>query len=545
MSRFAAQPATTRFCLRCLLACCLLLMGAALPLPVVAQPEGICPVFGCQTDSDLDGVGYGDVVPDGYGCQSGANSCGAGTVQVAGYFSIWHVSYAWSGKQYDNCPDTLNSTQADSNNDGIGDACDPTFDIDADGDGILNASDNCWLIVNADQLNTDGDTEGNVCDSDDDNDGMLDVNDPFPLDSVFLLRKDGTAPRQMQGSSVAMADMNNDGVVDVLVGAPMAMVAAPNSNQLLKKSGVIRIVSGVDNTILRTLIGTAANQQFGTAIAVVDDQNSDSVPDIVVGEPLADVTTVNGSGKTRKLKDAGLVALYSGSNGALLDVLAEGGHAGDHFGAAVAVGDVNGDMQVDFIVGAPRADAQAKDAGHVTVFNGLSNTVLYQRNGEQVGENFGAAVAVDSGHLFIGAPQHDVVAMKDAGQVSVYNSNEGVSVALLAVDGTAAGEAFGSALTAANGDWAAGSPLADSVGKDAGQVQVFSGMNATPLFTLAGSKAGDNSGSALNMQGDVNQDGKNDIAIGSAKFDLPAVVNNKTVLVKDVGRVEVLSGAAL
>jgi hypothetical protein len=53
------------------------------------------------------------------------------------------------------------------------------------------------------------------------------------------------------------------------------------------------------------------------------------------------------------------------------------------------------------------------------------------------------------------------------------------------------------------------------------------------------------------MQGDVNKDGKNDIAIGAAKFDVSTTVEKrksagiKTVLLKDEGRVEVLSGVAL
>ncbi len=54
---------------------------------------------------------------------------------------------------------------------------------DADRDGILDSVDNCVDVANADQLDTDRDGKGNVCDTDDDGDGVLDVNDPASLDA--------------------------------------------------------------------------------------------------------------------------------------------------------------------------------------------------------------------------------------------------------------------------------------------------------------------------------------------------------------------------
>ncbi len=53
--------------------------------------------------------------------------------------------------------------------------------VDSDGDGIVDANDNCPVNANPDQLDTDSDGIGNVCDSDDDNDGILDGPDNCDL----------------------------------------------------------------------------------------------------------------------------------------------------------------------------------------------------------------------------------------------------------------------------------------------------------------------------------------------------------------------------
>jgi extracellular elastinolytic metalloproteinase len=77
----------------------------------------------------------------------------------------------------DNCLALHNPDQADADEDGQGDACDPADDAD----GVLDAQDNCPTTTNDDQADSDGDGLGDACDPDDDSDGLADVSDNCPL----------------------------------------------------------------------------------------------------------------------------------------------------------------------------------------------------------------------------------------------------------------------------------------------------------------------------------------------------------------------------
>ncbi len=99
----------------------------------------------------------------------------------------------------DNCPGTTNTDQVDTDQDTLGNACDP----DDDNDGVADAEDAFVLDPNESE-DTDSDGVGNNADPDDDNDGVNDDVDDFPTDPSESSDNDGDGI----GDN---ADTNDDG----------------------------------------------------------------------------------------------------------------------------------------------------------------------------------------------------------------------------------------------------------------------------------------------------------------------------------------------
>jgi len=89
-------------------------------------------------------------------------------------------------------------------------AFDPATKQDMDNDGIPDVDDNCPSVSNPTQANTDFDSEGDACDSDDDNDG---ITDNFPDNCPRGGEYNWTSSQNTTNPS-ASTDWDNDGCKD-------------------------------------------------------------------------------------------------------------------------------------------------------------------------------------------------------------------------------------------------------------------------------------------------------------------------------------------
>ncbi len=306
-------------------------------------------------------------------------------------------------------------------------------------------------------------------------------------------------------------DIDGDGVVDVILGAPLAVLPFAN------RGGRVRVFSGADGSTLLTLDGSVSFEWFGAAVAGMGDVDADGIADFAIGVP--------GEG-TFSFPMPGRVDVVSGSDGSVIYSL-YGSQALDRFGLRLAGGmDVDGDGVADLVVGIPGWDGPlGPDYGAVEVHSGVDGALLYCWQGSAQEDRFGDTMDfagdVDGDGIpdvVVGAMLSDVNGL-NSGQVKVFSGADGSTIRTL--DGPAAHYELGSAVARA-GDidsdghcdlvlGGAGLPI--SFFARTGYVIVVSGADGSILYSVQPSSPWTNFGRRAAGAGDINGDGVDDILI--------------------------------
>jgi len=283
------------------------------------------------------------------------------------------------------------------------------------------------------------------------------------------------------GASVAGAgDVNNDGFDDVVVSEHFYDGVTEDEGRVMVYLGS---AAGPQSTAHVILSDPQEKARFGTVVKAAGDVNNDGFDDVIVSAPLYD------NGQTNE----GRAYLYHGSGSGLTNVPAwtyEANQGNARLRAVGAAGDVNDDGFDDVLVGAPRYNGVDTNEGRVWLFlgsaSGLSSapsaTLTVGGDNSRFGRNVSTAGDVNDD------TRPDVVIT--AGQWSNGQTNEGAAFVFL---GTGSGLATAPV-------W--------SFETDQAQSFILSAQGA----------------------GDVNDDGYDDIVVGSDAFELTRLYEGKVFL---------------
>ena len=210
------------------------------------------------------------------------------------------------------------------------------------------------------------------------------------------------------------------------------------------------------------MAGLAAGDQFGSVVVPYRDVDGDGATDLLIAAPARD----NGT-----MSNAGRVEIRSGRSGAVLRV--HGGVTTNaYFGSSVAVlGDVDGDAVADYAIGIPGADTGGTDSGAVHVFTGATGALLRNHYLSESMGQFGSCV--------VALPDIDFDGIGDYAASAIHPTNL----------------------------------------RPTGRVVFYSGATGGIFLTRYGFNSYDNYGLSLAVVGDVNGDGRRDLAIGAPTMD--------------------------
>lgn len=273
------------------------------------------------------------------------------------------------------------------------------------------------------------------------------------------------------GAALAAGDFDNNGHLDLVIGAPgedlEAYRADGRTSGRIVDAGAVHVIYGASRRLSATgsqlwtqnspgLEEAEAYDEFG-AVLTAGDFDGDGYDDLAIGVPNENIG---------ELQDAGAVHILYGSSDGLTSsrsrfvtmnqVTGEVNERYGFFGAALAAGDLDGETGDELAIGIPGSDVGgAPDAGQVAVLRSARQTSplpsllayrqLPHESSDDVGpeawDMFGSSLAIGDfdgvgpGELAVGAPGEDleewrftdagpslVKLIRDVGAVTIFSA---------------------------------------------------------------------------------------------------------------------------
>ena len=316
----------------------------------------------------------------------------------------------------------------------------------------------------------------------------------------------GKSRYRLGNSAVGLGDVNEDGVPDIIAGAPNA-----------GGTGSVFVYSGKDMSVIHTVKGKTPGGQFGYEVSEMGDIDADSVPDFLVGE-------LNGNGSASK---CGRVIVFSGKTAEPIFELS-GERTGDNFGNAAAASQLDTGKFL-LAIGAQNSGPSQRGRVYVYEIKDAKAKLRFKIDGDKNSVNLGQMFIAFPGDIDRdGTPDvyasdfSDNTVAQGGGKVVVHSGADGRE--LLCYHGAVAGEGLGTSPSDAGdvdgdgiGDLVIGAWQNREGAPSGGKVYLYSTSGRGKLLrTWTCKQPGDTLGFDACGIGDVDGDGFVDFLLTSA-----------------------------